>query len=355
MKRCRAACVIPLCVLALGSCLVNALDSTTIHMAGYTIDERNQSTARYWTVKGGEDQWYDLGEGYARSICASDGVLYVAGFTSSLPGACYWIIDGGTATQVYCDAPVWAEAHAICASEGVVYTAGAYTDGDHDVVCCWVTTGGVTTRTDLYAGSEADASAIAVLDGAVYVAGCCSNGQYDVACCWVLKDGTTTKTDLFTDGESKAEALCAFGDAMYVAGKHYANPTTTVCYWTITNGAVTETTCGGYNSGAEARSICVTDSNVWVTGWYGEAHAIACCWSNGLFGTAQTDLYTDASSCATSCAVSEGTAFIAGYYYPDDGSDTTTPCLWAKNAWATKKTDLSPSSSETYVTSLCVE
>ena len=114
------------------------------------------------------------------------------------------------------------------------------------------------------------------------------------------------------------------GPQVYVAGSYESEAKaflTTACYWKNDEFGVTDLYDTAY---AEAHSIILSGSDVYVAGIYdnGETN-VACYWKNNMEN--RTDLYETATVHARGIYVSGSDVYVAGYYLE---GDNYVACYW---------------------------
>jgi hypothetical protein len=258
------------------------IDGSDIYCAGFN-QESGVNKATYW--KNGERHIVDNSQSLINSISVVNGVVFSAGYLSTLPYiACFWINSERHILPTPGTGNYYAQAISIDKETFDFYIAGRYTKGN--IYCCYWKNGGECITIDAGSGfSSADPEGISVVNGKLYIPvyHFTNNGYWN--------DGNF----IFLPGSPQGlNAVNVYDGNIYIAGKVSASAViwknqTLIPLQTI-NGSV----------GENAYSCIVYNGDIYASGKGFNAVDIACYWKNGV----QTTLASGGiASCAYSIAV----------------------------------------------------
>jgi hypothetical protein len=178
----------------------------------------------------------------------------------------------------------------------------------------------------------------------IYVAGVENNGSFDVAKYW--KNGIPVN---LSDGHSQANAnsIVVSDTDVYVAGwvRNESTQTSIAVYWK--NGIAVNLTDGSHET--YATSIAVSGNDVYVTGTQTDVDSpsIAKYWKNGSLVSLTDLLGANDNNVAISIAVSGADVYVAGYkgrYVPenDNGNSSSTAEYWQNGSVVNLATPSAP-------------
>ncbi len=295
---------------------------TIIYVAGYCFGADRFGKACLWTD--GVAELLDIPESSyasaARSVCVSDGKVYIAGqyyIGNQMP--CYWL-DG---VRTNLGTPIstgYGDALSITVVEGSIYVSGDYLDDGKKIPCYWKDGTCITLdapNPPKY--SDVAATSLVVSEGVVHIAGYCMDGSKNTACLWV--NGVRKDLDIPDVAiNSYGRSLAVSNGKVYIVGNYTIGDKSIACLW-VDNTRVDLVVPEGTTE-SNCYSLAVSDGKVYLAGYYMmNSKKAACLWIDGECNDMNDSggaVFMD-DSC--SVVVFNGEVYAAGSY-------TGGVCLW---------------------------